>query len=406
MNGMRNGVSWEFKAGGGAVVGTVDLSGELTGDEIMYIYPDMHTIILGKFEDGVLVTGHESRLDKVSTDDYGLATPVPMQPRVTKVPFVYEVSNKTHITRTEGSRHLRDPYEAQYIEVRMSHLPSAGRGVFLKRPAKAGTIVGFYNGVRMSNFESKIRRADRTSSYRMDNDWAEPNQVLNIPEGLREPHEYNATLGHFVNHAKKANAWYAMIDHPRFGPIRSLVTLANLKTGTEILCDYGYVEKKLEGDSMFNTVLDVGKTLSGKTGDEFHHDMKHTVNYLKQKVEDYKPYLDLLKMGAGMMGGKGAAGNGAAPADGSDSGVGRASDLSPVVNMIKMGMGLKDAMQKGGGGGGGGSGGDFKPMLDMVKMGVNMAAGAAGSKKDGGKGGGDYQPYMDMFKMGMKMLQK
>ena len=38
---------------------------------------------------------------------------------------------------------------------------------------------------------------------------------------LREPYEYNATLGHFANSAPdRANVWHAMIDHPRFGAIR------------------------------------------------------------------------------------------------------------------------------------------------------------------------------------------
>ena len=40
---------------------------------------------------------------------------------------------------------------------------------------------------------------------------------------LREPYEYNATLGHFANSAPdRANVWYAMIDHPRFGAIRDV----------------------------------------------------------------------------------------------------------------------------------------------------------------------------------------
>ena len=42
---------------------------------------------------------------------------------------------------------------------------------------------------------------------------------------LREPYEYNATLGHFANSAPdRANVWYAMIDHPRFGAIRYAAT--------------------------------------------------------------------------------------------------------------------------------------------------------------------------------------
>ena len=49
-------------------------------------------------------------------------------------------------------------------------------------------------------------------------------QILEIPEMLREPYEYNATLGHFANSAPdRANVWHAMIDHPRFGAIRDHV---------------------------------------------------------------------------------------------------------------------------------------------------------------------------------------
>jgi hypothetical protein len=32
--------------------------------------------------------------------------------------------------------------------------------------------------------------------------------------------QYNATLGHILNHSQKPNAWFGMVDHPRFGKIR------------------------------------------------------------------------------------------------------------------------------------------------------------------------------------------
>ena len=57
---------------------------------------------------------------------------------------------------------------------------SSNRGLFLKRPVKAGTVVSFYNGARMPSGESKLRRADRFSTYRIDNEWAVPDQVLSI----------------------------------------------------------------------------------------------------------------------------------------------------------------------------------------------------------------------------------
>ena len=38
--GQRVGTAWEFKVGGGYVVGKVDAQGDLTGNEVAYVYPD------------------------------------------------------------------------------------------------------------------------------------------------------------------------------------------------------------------------------------------------------------------------------------------------------------------------------------------------------------------------------
>ena len=44
--------------GGGYIVGQVNAEGELTGDNIAYIYPDFRTAIRGRWCDGSLVSGH------------------------------------------------------------------------------------------------------------------------------------------------------------------------------------------------------------------------------------------------------------------------------------------------------------------------------------------------------------
>ena len=36
--------------------------------------------------------------------------------------YSYELSNKTHMTASEYTMHLRDPYEEQYLEVRNSSI--------------------------------------------------------------------------------------------------------------------------------------------------------------------------------------------------------------------------------------------------------------------------------------------
>ena len=57
--------------------------------------------------------------------------------------------------------------------------------MFLKRNAKAGTVVGFYNGVRLVGMESKVSEAVRRSPYRMDNDWSRHEEILDIPSHYR-----------------------------------------------------------------------------------------------------------------------------------------------------------------------------------------------------------------------------
>ena len=46
-DGVRTGVAWELKAGGGAVVGVTDLGGALSGSDLVYVYPDMWTVVAG-----------------------------------------------------------------------------------------------------------------------------------------------------------------------------------------------------------------------------------------------------------------------------------------------------------------------------------------------------------------------
>ncbi len=37
-----------------------------------------------------------------------------------------------------------------------------------------------------------------------------------------------------------------MIDHPRFGKIRSVAVKTDMKAGDELLVDYGYIQKYFE----------------------------------------------------------------------------------------------------------------------------------------------------------------
>ncbi len=48
------------REGGGCVTGHVDETGNLTGSEVVFVYPDWRTCYLGTFRDGVLVQGRRT----------------------------------------------------------------------------------------------------------------------------------------------------------------------------------------------------------------------------------------------------------------------------------------------------------------------------------------------------------
>ena len=54
------------RLGGGCITGEVDELGRLTGDNLVYIYPDFKTCLQGRFKDGQFISGHQTSLKTVS----------------------------------------------------------------------------------------------------------------------------------------------------------------------------------------------------------------------------------------------------------------------------------------------------------------------------------------------------
>ena len=71
------------------------------------------------------------------------------------------------------------------VYVAPSTIPGAGRGIFTRAPMTRGTTVSFYNGIKVAWFQTKSKGESSVSHYRMDNDWAALNQVLDIPKKWR-----------------------------------------------------------------------------------------------------------------------------------------------------------------------------------------------------------------------------
>lgn len=73
-----------------------------------------------------------------------------------------------------------------------------------------------------------------------------------------------------------------------------------MKAGEEVFCDYGYLDSFMESEAMIEALLDVGKAFSDKSGQDFNQEIKHTLKYIKNQVDTYKPVLDTIKSVAQM----------------------------------------------------------------------------------------------------------
>ena len=98
-----------------------------------------------------------------------------------------------------------------------------------------GSLVCMYNGVRLSHDEVDERDWDENDNTISLNDEV----VLDVPIDQLSIGVYCASIGHKANHSFTPNAMYAPFYHPRFGPIKSIVAVQDIKAGDEVFCDYG-----------------------------------------------------------------------------------------------------------------------------------------------------------------------
>lgn len=124
--------------------------------------------------------------------------------------------------------------------------------------------------------------------------------VLNI----RSVQSYNATLGHILNHSPKPNAWYGMVDHPRFGKIRSIVLKKDVHAGEELFCDYGYLDDYVKSESTLKTLYNVAKLVLNKGDDEFAGEIKRQIKFIKSRSDEFEPYVNMIKAAASLFGRK------------------------------------------------------------------------------------------------------
>ena len=111
--------------------------------------------------------------------------------------------------------------------------------MFMMRDVVAGSIISFYNGVKLSKEECEEPSEDwRDDAYKILDQRDE--NVLDIPAQYQDTTNYRATLAHKTNHSFTPNTKFCPFFHPRFGHIPALRTVKNIAAGAEVLVNYEY----------------------------------------------------------------------------------------------------------------------------------------------------------------------
>ena len=262
LNGEPSGIWWRSLTGGGYFFGKLNTKLQFDDIENGFIYPDLETLLVGAFENDVMVKASERSLENISVSDYGILVPRYSEPKPNAFQFYlektqYDVINELFDSDICKEPTIPDPYESKLLEVKTSLIEDAGQGLFARQNVKQGKVVAYFNGIRTSSENytkssdysistsqpvslSKMPNSSNESYKVLENKSSENVIMFDIPEEYRSTEKYCATLAHKICHSFQPNAIYHYAFHPRFGFIRSAIASRDIKECEEITCDYKY----------------------------------------------------------------------------------------------------------------------------------------------------------------------
>jgi len=249
--GKPTGRIWEWKEGGGWLIGFAAANGRVSG-EAAFLFPDLRTALVGRWnEDGQMASGRKATLESAVCKN-GICAPQ------FSVPDGPEVSHSRSTQHSIGPAPLvPDPYESSTVEVRCSQVEGGGEGLYARRSLAKGEIVAFYNGIRLPpEHREGTPESWETSGYKIFANTGEVwGERMDIPVSHLETSSYSATLGHKVNHCFVYNCTEWFFDHPRHGLIPCTRATRDIAAGEELFLHYGYDPRNCP--SWYREALDV-----------------------------------------------------------------------------------------------------------------------------------------------------
>ncbi len=235
-HGKPVGIWWSLIVDGGTVVGPVDERGNLTGTEIVFLYPDFKTGLMGNFQDGQLVCAQAVTLI-CTVEEHKM--PIPLFSEPTGAFFKREISTLEVMT---SHPRLPDPYESEMVVVKPSSVPGANEGLFARKNISPGTVLAFYNGIRRLPKQNFDKPDWVKSAYRIFDPTRKKGErgSLDIPKEYIALNNYCATLAHKTNHSFLPSAEFEEYEHPCYGLVPCLRSITDIGEGEEIFVHYCY----------------------------------------------------------------------------------------------------------------------------------------------------------------------
>ena len=178
---------------------------QFSGNNIVYVYPDnrqgqnIKTLIAIVFSRTAL-KGHFDKAEMVSSSFCEVvwqtcSKTFMIVENLDPCKEIFEYSPATKILFC-SSPLQSDPYEEQLVEVKDSLIVDAGQGLFAKKDVEQGTVISFYNGVRVDHDEDDTSPSDYNIAFDTTHD-------IDVPDDMASTETYKATLAHKVRSIKR-----------------------------------------------------------------------------------------------------------------------------------------------------------------------------------------------------------
>ena len=132
--------------------GKFNEEGKATGNDLAFIYPDMETALVGKYENFVMKSAHEAEVIDATCDQDGLVI-ISKYTNMSGPELYYEAP--TNESFGAGPYGVIDPYERKSVQIMQSSVQQAGEGVFASKDFPADCCTCYYSGFLYDHGEER-----------------------------------------------------------------------------------------------------------------------------------------------------------------------------------------------------------------------------------------------------------